>query len=210
MSQAVGAARATGQAFRSNTWRFAWTLRGPGEDVTVIRRGDQHTDEAVRPVLPSEVASWLADPVNRTVVNKLFAADTGRPGIEGGPLHLGEHFEQVCAAVNEAFRCGRLLVVGAPPQWSIITRPGAAESEEAPGQGGTGKQQNEKKTWIEIRLINKKGQPVAGAKYRLKITDGSIEEGTTDEFGSVRVTGIDPGMCEVSFPEFDAQEWKKV
>jgi hypothetical protein len=63
------------------------------------------------------------------------------------------------------------------------------------------------KTWIEVQLVNKKGQPVPGARYRLKITDGSIREGKLNENGSVRVPGIDPGMCEITFLDYDAKEW---
>jgi hypothetical protein len=36
-----------------------------------------------------------------------------------------------------------------------------------------------------------------------------MREGTTDAEGSVRVPGIDPGMCEISYPDYDAKEWKR-
>jgi hypothetical protein len=65
------------------------------------------------------------------------------------------------------------------------------------------------KTWIEIVLVDETGKPVPGVKYQLKITDGSLREGTLGADGSVRVNGIDPGTCTVSFPQIDAREWSR-
>jgi hypothetical protein len=64
------------------------------------------------------------------------------------------------------------------------------------------------KTWIEIRLVDAEDKPVPNQKYRIKMTDGSVKEGSLDGEGRARFEQIDPGNCEVSFPEIDAQEWK--
>lgn len=64
------------------------------------------------------------------------------------------------------------------------------------------------KTWVEIRLVDQDGNPVPNEKYRLKLPDGSITEGTLDKNGRARHDDIDPGQCEVSFPDIDAREWK--
>jgi len=177
-----------------------------GKDVLVVRRGGLRAGEGVLPVPHLQLARWLADLRNRPALHSLYAAVTGRPAVVGGSLDHGAVLDHITAAVAEAFHRGRLLVVGAPPAWSIIANPGAKKDAGSPVISSNTKT----KTWIEIRLVNKKGAPVPGAKYRLKLTDGSTEEGTTDDFGSARVSGIDPGMCEVSFLEFDAKEWKKV
>jgi hypothetical protein len=176
-----------------------------GKDVLIVRRGGLRAGEGVLPVPHLQLARWLADLRNRPALHSLYAAVTGRPAVVSGSLDHGAVLDHITAAVAEAFHRGRLLVVGAPPAWSIIANPAAKKASDAVVSSNT----KTKKTWIEIRLVNKKGAPVPGAKYRLKLTDGSIEEGTTDDFGSARVTGIDPGTCEVSFLEFDAKEWKK-
>ena len=210
----MGAGTAPGRVRAAAAWRQAWTLRFGGKDVLVVRRGSLRAGEGVLPVPPSQLARWLADPRNGTALYSLYAADVGRPATLSGSLDHGAAFDHVKAAVEEAFRRGRLLVVGTPPSWSIIANPGAAKAtDDAAGAGAgaaAGPSTKTKKTWIEIRLVNKKGDPVPGAKYRIKLTDDSVEEGTTDEFGSARFTGIDPGTCQVSFLEFDAKEWKKV
>ena len=64
------------------------------------------------------------------------------------------------------------------------------------------------KTWVDVQLVDQDGTPVPNASYKLKITDGSIREGTLDTEGRVRVSGIDPGSCTVWFPGYDAKEWR--
>ena len=63
-------------------------------------------------------------------------------------------------------------------------------------------------SWVEINLRDTKGQPVAGAAYRIKLPDGSIREGNLDGFGHAEFTGIIPGNCEVSFPGLEDEDWE--
>jgi len=105
--------------------------------------------------------------------------------------------------------------------------PGAAiEADNAkPGtgdQGNDGKGGNQgassakphkadksKKSWIEVELVDKKNKPVPGAAYRITLPDGNtVAEGTLDEKGFVRVDGIDPGTCKITFPNLEKQAWK--
>ncbi len=68
----------------------------------------------------------------------------------------------------------------------------------------------EKKSWIEIELLDDEGNAVAGEHYRVTLPDGTtIAEGTTDENGCARVENIDPGNCRVTFPRLDKSSWKK-
>lgn len=64
------------------------------------------------------------------------------------------------------------------------------------------------KTWIEIKLVDQDGNPVANEKYELKLPDGSVQEGSLDAQGRARVEEIDPGNCTVCFPDIDGREWK--
>ncbi len=67
----------------------------------------------------------------------------------------------------------------------------------------------DKKSWIEIHLVDDEGDPVAGERYRVTLPDGStVAEGTTDEKGFAKVTNIDPGTCKVTFPNIDGRAWK--
>ena len=64
------------------------------------------------------------------------------------------------------------------------------------------------KTWVEIELVDDDGKPVANEKYLIKVPGGATESGTLDANGRARVTGLDSGMCDISFPDVDAREWR--
>src|SRR5437899_968151 len=50
-----------------------------------------------------------------------------------------------------------------------------------------------KKSWIEIKLVDKNNKPVPGEAYRVTLPDGeTVAEGTLDEKGFARVNGIEP------------------
>jgi type VI secretion system secreted protein VgrG len=66
------------------------------------------------------------------------------------------------------------------------------------------------KSWIGIKLVNEEKKPVAGEKYKVTLSDGeTVAEGTLDEKGCARVEGIEPGNCQITFPEYDKKAWKK-
>jgi len=71
----------------------------------------------------------------------------------------------------------------------------------------TEEEKEQKTSWIEIRLRDQEDQPIPGEKYRITLPDGTVAEGTLDENGEARVEGIDPGTCEVTFPELDKDSW---
>jgi hypothetical protein len=72
-------------------------------------------------------------------------------------------------------------------------------------------EKKKKPSWIEIELVDEKNNPVPGEAYSIALPDGeTVAEGTLDENGFVRVDGIDPGMCQVTFPEMDGRSWAKV
>ena len=69
---------------------------------------------------------------------------------------------------------------------------------------------NEEKGWIEIELVDEDDHPIAGERYRVILADGStVAQGTTDDKGCARVSGIDRGTCKVTFPGRDKDAWKK-
>ena len=65
------------------------------------------------------------------------------------------------------------------------------------------------KTWVGIELVDDVGRAVAGQRYVVKVPEGVVNEGRLDAQGRARISGIDPGVCEISFPDIDAKEWKR-
>ncbi len=66
----------------------------------------------------------------------------------------------------------------------------------------------DKKHWIVIEMVDAEGKPVAGEDYKITLPDGSIVEGSLDEKGRDRISGIDPGTCKVTFPNLDKDSWQ--
>lgn len=62
-----------------------------------------------------------------------------------------------------------------------------------------------KTSWIEIQLVDEANQPVPGERVRLLLPDGSEYSTTLDENGLARVEGIDPGNCQITFPNLDRE-----
>ena len=69
--------------------------------------------------------------------------------------------------------------------------------------------ENKKLSWIEIELVDALGNPVAGETYRVKLSNGTVAEGTLDEKGFARLDPIESGNCEVTFPNMDGRSWDK-
>jgi hypothetical protein len=66
------------------------------------------------------------------------------------------------------------------------------------------------KTWIEFQLVDEEGKPVSNASYKVKLPDGSIRNGSLDALGMTRFDDIDPGQCQITFTDIDANEWRSI
>jgi hypothetical protein len=94
-----------------------------------------------------------------------------------------------------------------------VEKAKASQRESASGKYGStpvtpysppeSSDEEKKKSWIEIKLIDKKGEPVAGEPYTITLGDGRIITGTTGADGSARHNNLDPGSAQVTFPELD-------
>ncbi len=108
---------------------------------------------------------------------------------------------------------GSLLVTGQIRILKSVHVPrsrGKDSSVEEPGQQAAAEpsQQQEKTSWIEIYLRDDNGEPVPGERYRIKLPDASVQEGNLDEFGHAEYYGINPGSCQVGFPELEDEDWE--
>ncbi|HEY3738321.1 MAG TPA: carboxypeptidase-like regulatory domain-containing protein [Bryobacteraceae bacterium] len=156
----------------------------------------------------------MQDPFAR---NGLAAIYQALKGVSPGDLTSPERAQLVLKTVQQAAATGELV--------SIRAKAVATNTDTISGGGGSTRPQppprkprsssappppriTPEKTWVDIQLLDPSGNPVPGAKYKLKITDGSVREGTLDDQGRVHVAGLDPGSCTVWFPDYDAKEWR--
>ena len=80
---------------------------------------------------------------------------------------------------------------------------------DAPTHDPNSAQNRDKKHWIEIELLDEDGNPVPGEPYRITLPDGTTAaSGTLDHKGCARVDHIDPGTCQVTFPNLDKEAWQ--
>jgi hypothetical protein len=57
-----------------------------------------------------------------------------------------------------------------------------------------------KKHWIEIKLEDENGDPIPNESYVITGPANEKHSGSLDANGFVRIDGLDPGQCDVSFP----------
>ncbi len=72
------------------------------------------------------------------------------------------------------------------------------------------KKNKDKTHWIEVKMVDEEGKPAVGESYQVILPDNeTVESGTLDEKGLARVDKIDPGNCQITFPNLDGRAWKK-
>lgn len=113
-----------------------------------------------------------------------------------------ERFHQrVHQRLSQAFRSGEL--VGFELRRPLgVAQVRKQEDEEKP------QEPPEELTFAAIELVDEDGRPVAGQRFRLTCSDGSVRESRLNDKGFARVDGIPRGSCKVTFPGLDASSWE--
>ncbi len=84
------------------------------------------------------------------------------------------------------------------------------EKQSADRKEKTHKEGNEeKKSWVKIKLVDEEGNPVPGVSYKVTTPDGRTASGSTDKEGKGEVKNIDPGNCKITFPKLDKEAWEE-
>lgn len=173
-----------------------WSLRGrdepSGERSAVPRR------EAER-----IVAAWLRGGGVLGLQLRTLALRLGRHTLRELPDPT-----EAAAILRAALRDGVLVLARGE-----ALQPGSAAPRaeaEAPASAPPPETAAEVTTWIEVRLVDEAGEPVPDVRYRLKLPDGTVREGRLDARGLVHLRGVDPGACEFTFPDLDADAWAQL
>jgi hypothetical protein len=112
------------------------------------------------------------------------------------------------ALLAELRRSGRRFVVvevraQAPIATASVSAPSPAPAPPAPAR----KPAPVKEGWIEIEVLDDAGEPREGDRYKLKLPDGRLLEGTIGSKGLISVHGIDPGNAELTITTLDSALW---
>jgi hypothetical protein len=83
---------------------------------------------------------------------------------------------------------------------------GMGKPDEAPAAPAASNQRETKRDWIEIEIVYDDGTPYDG-NCHVQLPSGAETDGAPDEDGVVRIDGLLPGSCRVSFPDLDASVW---
>jgi hypothetical protein len=89
----------------------------------------------------------------------------------------------------------------------IITDGSPPQRHRLKSDGGAVMQTDERKGWIDLQVLDDAGEPLADERYRLELPDGSVQEGTTDSEGRVKVDGLKPAaLGKIRFPDLEPEE----
>jgi len=131
-----------------------------------------------------------ADKAALGVFRRLTSAEAQSPALSDG---------QVLERIAAYLKSGKYRLLRS--RLALSTRQGETEEQTvAEGKGPAPR----KTSWIEINLRYPDGNPVPGERYRLKLPDGSVQEGNLDAYGHAEYYNINPGSCELTFPDLDA------
>jgi type VI secretion system secreted protein VgrG len=142
-------------------------------------------------------------------INSAGAPLSGVPGSLVPPLSPADAQEAVKADPGSMAQAGAGSIAMIPVQLSSIAVRKSPASD-APTHDPNAEENQEKKHWIEIELVDEVEMPVAGEAYQITLPDGTtVADGTLDEKGWARVDNIDPGTCQVTFPNRDQEAWER-
>jgi hypothetical protein len=190
--------------------RKTWRLQGSSETCIIAPRSLVSQEEQGA-YLSAQIDKWLADPLTQKAVLDIYESIRGQSALLARRLRGHELQRYVKSEILEAFRRGELVLLRMPHVSILppLTMPKQREEPEAeeppPTEEPTRK---EEKNWVELELLDENGQPVSNARYLLCLPDGSERTGTLGNDGRAREEGIDPGICRVTFPDYDAAEWE--
>lgn len=191
-----------------------WLLYRGAEFIVVTRRTDVYPVEARAGALRvsfADIDEWMSAPNNRQTIFDIYESVRGRALEETEDESEEETTTRVGDWLAQTLRCRELLAFRVPRKflhqspWDSDKKGGETIVATPPPPRTD---RDARKSWIEIELIDSRGAPIAGERFRLELPDGSFHEATLDGRGRARVSDIDAGQCELNFPDRDLSEWR--
>ncbi|MEP6897883.1 MAG: type VI secretion system tip protein TssI/VgrG [Rhodanobacter sp.] len=188
LSLKVGGAVA--ESFQSHSEQSATSIYLNAGTTAVIEAGAMITLKAGGSFITIG-ASGVTISGAMVLINSGGAAGSGSAGSLVSPMAV------LAAAVADHADPGKI------PAWK-------SDGKESKADAPTHAPDPDKTHYIEIALVDEAGKPVAGESVRVTLPDGkTLAEGCTNEKGEYKVSGIDPGSCQICFPDLDENAWEE-
>lgn len=191
--------------FPDDEWgRFLGWIDG-WRDVWVRPRHLVERHPAIQLLHPTEalvvLGRWARDDFGR--IERIHRRAFGRlPDVDAENLESA-----ILGRIEDEVRAGRLVLHAAQRREAPGQRP-SPSVRPAPERPKRPEPQREL-TWIEIALVDEAGHAVAEEPVLIVDPSGARQTISTGEQGVARLGGIDPGVCDVSFPRIDGREWAR-
>ncbi len=144
---------------------------------------------------------------------------TPPPPHVGGPILMGSM--TVLIGNKPAARVGDMCQCSGPPDTIAMGCPtvligdsgggggggvagqseGAADGES----GGESQEVEEENHYLDVKVVDKAGKPIAGVGYQVKTPDNKTYEGVT--FGKIKQSGVKEGSHEIALHAITKAEW---
>jgi len=138
----------------------------------------------------------LGDPVAMSALRRAFAAHAG-----GDLSRCDDH--ELIRRIGTRLDASNLRLT-----YLVVARGGFGGGRRRrppsiPNEAITPDPAPDTSAWIDVQLINDKGEAVSGVRYVITAPDGNKHQGTTDIHGFAKLRGLPEGACTVSFPDLD-------
>jgi hypothetical protein len=145
----------------------------------VLRQGPGHAPTAGVIALLSEVHAWA-----------VFA----RALLGGDPF-----------ANRSAFGRMPFVLLRRTTQRPILEPP---HVDDAPLLSGLAEPDAIDDAWIEVLVVDELDEPIANQAYEIRLSDGRVRTGRTNEHGILRYERVPEGECDVSLVALDTGAWE--
>jgi hypothetical protein len=178
-----------------------WILEGTaGEPIHVVRAGTA-IDPELEPMPVSAALAWLSrwllDPRATDVLAEIHGALFGALSLTS--WGEGDRHTPIYQALSTAIELGDLLVLEQIRASAAVlspVSPSAPPPRNLPPVGV--------RTFIEVELLDQDGKRFP-TLLRITLPDGTRQQPTFDGF--IHLDGLDPGTCDIEFPDIDGRSW---
>lgn len=179
-----------------------WILEGvAGEPLHVVRAGAP-IDPELEPMPVGAALAWLARWLLDARATEVLA---DIHGALFGALSLtswgeGDRHRPLYQALATAIELGDLLVLERTRESAAVLSPVSPSAPPPPANTAP----LGVRTFIEIELLDQSGKRFP-TRLQITLPDGSKRQPTFDGF--IHLDGLDPGTCDIEFPDIDGRSW---